>query len=472
MRGSHQASAVPDTTKTIGATAGHASALLQQLSRVAWMVGVAFWRLSLPVMLFFVAILPRWSLAHTLDLVTDESTYIRIGRLDYTMLINGRLANPKWLINYEAPSLPKLLMGFGSIWASQNRSPGDWLIGARIPGVILSSLFVVLIYWLARPIFGKLPALFGALALALSPWVAYFAAIAYLDSYLLGFVTLAILVTWHAVRHPWLFLVVGMLLGLSFDSKYTGSFALLPIGAYLAYYYAFRAHQRPPKHVWLLPVAALLTIYIADPAIWVSPIDRLVDGIVFQWDHAARGHSVFLNGLVWDHVPPGEVVFILVAKMSLFICIPALLALPWALTRIIRAKGHPSGRDERAAFVFFWLFGMLLPFGLLNIVVGTHYMLPLAPAITFIGAWALLGACRWTGPRLVAWGERGLAALRPHLRATAPRPSVTLPRWAAATRKYLSPAADTPARGAGIDPRGVCGDDCSATYRLAGRLAG
>lgn len=438
MRGSHQASAVPDTSKTIGATTGHPSALLQQLSKVAWMVGVALWRLSLPVMLFFVAILPRWSLAHTLDLVTDESTYIRIGRLDYTLLINGRLTNPKWLINYEAPSLPKLLMGFGSIWASQNRSPGDWLIGARIPGVILGSLFVVLIYWLARPIFGKLPALFGALALALSPWVAYFSAIAYLDSYLLGFVTLAILVTWHAVRHPWLFLVVGMLLGLSFDSKYTGSFAMLPIGAYLAYYYAFRAHHRPPKHIWLLPVAALLTIYIADPAIWVSPLDRLVDGIVFQWDHAARGHSVFLNGLVWDHVPPGEVVFILIAKMSLFICIPALLALPWALTRIIRAKGQPSGRDERAAFVFFWLFGMLLPFGLLNIVVGTHYMLPLAPAITFIGAWALLGACRWIGPRLVAWGERGLVALRPHMRATATLPSVTLPRWAAATRKYFT----------------------------------
>src|SRR6476661_7244038 len=112
MRGSQQASAVPDTSKTIGATARHPSALLQQLSKVAWMVGVALWRLSLPVMLFFVAILPRWSLAHTLDLVTDESTYIRIGRLDYTLLINGRLMNPKWLINYEAPSLPKLLMGF------------------------------------------------------------------------------------------------------------------------------------------------------------------------------------------------------------------------------------------------------------------------------------------------------------------------------------------------------------------------
>lgn len=423
MRGSHTTLTVSDPPKALGAPAGHAGALVQQLGHVARIIGIVLWRMSLPVMLFFVAVVPRWSLAHTLDLITDEATYIRVGRLDYTMLINGRLTNPKWMINFEAPSLPKILMGFGSIWAAQHRSPGDWLIGARIPGVILSALFLVLIYWLARPIFGKLPALFGALALAVSPWLAYFSAIAYLDSYLLGFVTVAILLTWHAARHPWLFLVVGLLLGLSFDSKYTGTFALLPIGAYLAYYYAFRAHRKPPWHLLLIPVAALLAIYMADPAIWASPIDRLWDGMVFQWDHAARGHSVFLNGRVWDHVPPGEVVFILFAKMSLFVCIPALLALPWALTRILRAKGQPNGRDERAAFAFFWLFGMLLPFGLLNIVVGTHYMLPLAPAITFIGAWAFLGACRWLGPQLVAWSERPRAWMRGHWPVAALHPN-------------------------------------------------
>jgi hypothetical protein len=164
----------------------------------------------------------------------------------------------------------------------------------------------------------------------------------------------------------------------------------------------------------------------------------LWSGIVFQWDHAARGHSVFLNGRVWDHVPPGEVVFILVAKMSLFICIPALLALPWALVRIIRAKGNPSGRDERAAFIFFWLFGMLLPFGLLNIVVGTHYMLPLAPAMTLIGAWALIGMCRWIGPRLATWGEIGLTALRSRVRAGARFPKIAAPGWLTSLRGYLT----------------------------------
>lgn len=438
MRGSHEASAMPGPSKTMEASAApatHTSPFAGQLGGMLRLVGVALWRMSLPVTLFVVALLPRWSLAHTLDLVTDESTYIRIGRLDYTMLINGRLDNAKWMINFEAPSLPKILMGFGSIWASEHRSPGDWLIGARIPGVLLGALFVVLIYWLARPIFGKLPALFGALALALSPWVAYFAAIAYLDSYLLGFVTLAILLTWHAVRRPWLFILVGLLLGLSFDSKYTGAFAIIPIGAYLAYHYLLRARRWPPRHLLLVPLMTLLAIYVADPAIWAAPIERMWDGVMFQWNHAARGHSVYLNGRVWDHVPPGEVVFILVAKMSLFICLPALLALPWALTRMIRARGAPSGRDERAAFAFFWLFGMLLPFGFLNIVVGTHYMLPLAPAVTCIGAWALIGVCRWLGPHLASWGESAITAVRGRMQRGLP---TTMPRWLTATRAYLT----------------------------------
>ncbi|HET9980376.1 MAG TPA: glycosyltransferase family 39 protein [Ktedonobacterales bacterium] len=441
MRGGHQAAVAPDSSKTMESPAEHARALFSYLARMSWLISAAIWRVCVPVMLFVVAFIPRWSLAHTLDLVTDESTYIRIGRLDYTLLTTGHLTNPKWMINFEAPSLPKLLMGFGSLWAQQNRSPGDWLIGARIPGVILGALFIVLIYWLSRPIFGKLPALFGALALALSPWVAYFSAIAYLDSYLLGFVTLAILLTWHAARHPWLFVLVGVLLGLAFDSKYTAAFAVLPIGAYLAYYYAFRVHRRPPRQIWLIPLMTLLAIYVADPAVWASPLDRLWDGIAFQWNHAARGHSVYLNGRVWDHVPPGEVVFILVAKMSLFICIPALLALPWALVRIIRARGAPNGRDERAAFAFFWLFGMLIPFGMLNIVVGTHYMLPLAPAVTCIGAWALLGACRWLGPRLITWGERSVAAIRARtgsVVAGASRTAEAAPRWPAGLRAFFT----------------------------------
>ena len=349
----------------------------------------------MPALLFAIALVPRLILAHTLDLITDEGVYIPVGRLDYQLFISGNLSSGHWLTNYEAPALPKLLMGMGSTIGGSLAPTDGWLFGARLPGALLSALFLTVAYALARPIFGQLPALLGMLALALSPWVAYFAAIAYLDSYMVAFMTVAILLTWHAVRRPSLYPVVGILLGLGFDSKYTALFALAPICGYLAYYYIFVARRRPPWLLaWILP-AFIWAVFVADPAIWADPITRFWNSIMFQYQHAAVGHDAFWNGQVSDHAPPGEALYILLAKMSLFVTVPALSTIPWALWRLWTAHRAGTTPDDRAAFMLCWLCGLLAPLALLNIVVGTHYMLPLAPAVALIGAWGLVRAGRW-----------------------------------------------------------------------------
>lgn len=368
--------------------------------------------LAVPALLFLVALGPRLLLAHTLDLITDEGVYIPVGRLDYQLFISGNFASRHWLTNYEAPALPKLLMGLGSTLGDSLHPVDGWLFGARLPGVLLSALFLAAAYPLARPIFGRLPALLGVLALALSPWVAYFAAIAYLDSYMVAFITLAILLTWHAARRPYLLLLVALLLGLGFDSKYTAVFALAPICGYLAYYYICVARSRPPWLLaWAVP-ALLWTVFVADPAIWADPLYRFWNGIMFQYQHAAVGHEAFWNGQVVDHAPPGEALYILLAKMSVFVTIPALSTVPWALWRVWLARRNPTPLDDRAAFMLCWLGGLLMPLALLNIIVGTHYMLPLAPAIALIGAWGLVCASRWTSARILQLAEaRRLPAL-------------------------------------------------------------
>jgi 4-amino-4-deoxy-L-arabinose transferase-like glycosyltransferase len=367
-----------------------------------WWASARARSLLVPLAIFLVALLPRLLLAHSLDLVTDEGVYIPIGRLDYRLLTTLDIGSTRWLDNYEAPALPKLLIGLGSLLGASLSPHGGWLFGARLPGLLLGTLLPMLAYLLATPLLGRLPAAIGALALALSPWIAYFAAIAYLDPYMVVCVTLAILLTWHAARRPKLLPWVGVLLGLGFACKYTALFALLPIAGYLTYYYACVTRRRPPRQLALLVPVAVLALYLADPAIWADPFNRLWNSVQFQYFHAATGHNEFWNGRVWDHVPPGEAFFILLAKMSLFVTIPALLALPWALIRLLRARRHPAPLDDRAAFALCWLGGLLLPFALLNIVVGTHYMLPLAPAATFVGAWALLRAGTWASRRVVS----------------------------------------------------------------------
>ena len=375
-----------------------------------------FWELIVPVGVFTLAFLPRWSLAKSLDLVTDESVYIPEGVREFTMLQHGDLTSSLWLKNYEAPPLAKLFVAVGSQWGAHVWPLNGWLLGARLPGVILSSVFLVVAYWLARPIFGRFPATLGALALALSPWVAYFAAIAYLDSYMVAFATVAILLSWYAARRPALLPVVALLLGLGFSAKYTGAFASIPVILYLAYYYvvverrlirrrdgaAGPTRRGLPWQFWLIPPIVLATIYFTDPAIWISPISRLWNSMLFELDHAINGHGVFWNGQVWEHVPPGEAVYILLAKMSLFILVPAFLALPWAAWRVYSSLRAPTALSDRAAFALCWFGGLLPAFGLLTIVVGTHYMLPLAPAVAFTGAWALVRSCEWLAPRLTA----------------------------------------------------------------------
>lgn len=365
--------------------------------------------LAVPLALVLIALVPRLSLGHSLDLVTDEGVYIPVGRMDYSLLISGQITSGHWLANYEAPALPKLLIGWGSFWGATLEPGQGWLFGARLPGIVLSALFLAIAYPLARPIFGKLPSALGLLALALSPWVAYFSAIAYLDTYMLAFATLAVLLTWHAARRPNLFPLVGALLALGFASKYTAALALLPIAGYLVYYYSCVARCRPPTTLLVVPVVVLSTVYLVDPAIWSDPLGRLWSSIMFEYQHAASGHSAFWAGQVDQHVPMGLAFYILLAKMSLFVTIPALLTLPWAAWQLLRAGRHPALLEDRAAFALCWLGGLLAPFALLNIVVGTHYMLPLAPATAFVGVWSFCRFGRWAAPHTAQLIDRARA---------------------------------------------------------------
>ena len=380
---------------------------------VAWF---SWWNLLIPLLIFYVTWVPRNALVHSLDLVTDESVYIPTGIADLHLLRIGALHNPYWLVNFEAPSFPKLIMGLGALYGSHHLGPQGWLYGARLPGVLLIALTLVVSYFLARPIFGRTGAALGALMLALSPWLAFFNAIAYLDTYLLCFMTLAALLTWHAARRPWLWPLVGVIGGLAFASKYTAAFVAVPIVAYLAFYSVAISRRRPPWQVTLVLPAGLLTTYLVDPAIWVDPLFRLWNSIIFQYDHASTGHDAFWNGAVWQHVPPGIGIYILLAKMSLFVTIPATLALLWAVWRLVRVARErlPLSRiDDTAAFAIAWLGGMLPLFASLNIIVGAHYVLPLAPPVAFTAGWAYTRAARWLAPRLSPWTQaHGVALAR------------------------------------------------------------
>jgi hypothetical protein len=357
--------------------------------------------------LVLVALIPRVILARQLDLVTDEIIYINAGKIYAPLLIHLRFTASLWAFNYEHPPLVKLLIGFALYLNTHLGSPASNLFAARVPSILSGTALIVAIYWLGRAPFGRPVALLAALCLALSPWLVYFSALAYLDITMTALITVAYLVLWFAIRQPRLYLLSAMLLASGVASKYTALLALPGMIFWIAYYFIairprLEIEQRPPLP-WKWWLAALLllpvTFFIADPAIWQHPYTLLLNSVLFEWQQSMTGHLTFLAGQYGLHVPHWAVLYIIFAKLSTFVTVPALLFLVVATIQLVRfhlIRAKLSITEVTAiAFLCIWLISIVSMFSLLNIVVGTHYLLPIAPPVALSGAYGIATLLRF-----------------------------------------------------------------------------
>ena len=360
------------------------------------------------------ALIPRVILAAQLDMVTDEGTYIKGGQIDLPLLLHFNIAAPQWAFNYEHPPFVKLLIG---LCVEMNAYLGNMLgnlIAARLPSILFGTLLVVAVYRLGRAPVGRVVALLAALCLAFSPWLAYFSALAYLDMTMTALITLAYLLLWPAIRRPRLYLLVAALVGLGVASKYTAALAIPGIILFTAYYFfviRFRLapDQRPamPWRWWIAALAlAPIVFFIVDPAIWRDPFNLLKQSFSFEWHQSVDGHLTFLAGQYNGHVPHWAILYIIFAKMSIFVTIPAAFFVLYALVQLVRFHLHrskmPVSEAASIAFLFIWVLSILGMFSLLNIVVGTHYHLPLAPPVALAGASGLAVLLRYRRGSIVA----------------------------------------------------------------------
>lgn len=350
--------------------------------------------------LAIIAFIPRLILATQLDVVTDEIVYILGGKIYLPLLAHLTIGTSGWLFNYEHPPFVKLLIGTALAINALLGHVLNSLLAARVPSILTGTLLVVMMYWLGRRPFGRVISLLAALSLAVSPWLVYFSALAYLDMTMTALVTIVFLILWYAVRRPRLYLLMALLLGLAAASKYTAVLIVPGIVLFTAYYffvlrfYIPKAQRPPLPWLWWLGaiVLAPLCFLAVDPAIWPSPISLLIHSFNFEWAHSVRGHLTFLAGRYSDHIPHWAILYIVFTKMSAFITIPAIFFVLFALVQLVRFHLRQAVTLTEAtnlAFLLIWLLSTLGMFSLLNIVVGTHYHLPLAPPVAFAGAFGL-----------------------------------------------------------------------------------
>lgn len=354
--------------------------------------------------LALVALIPRILLATQLDLVTDEDIYIAGGKIYFPLILHLRIASDQWNFNYEHPPFVKLLIGLMIYLNAHLGHLFSELLAARIPSIIFGTLLVIAIYGLGSAPFGRAIALLAALCLAVSPWLVYFSALAYLDMTMTTLITIAYFLLWFAPGNPRLYLFSAVLVGLGAASKYTAVLAIPGMVLFTAYYFlAIRprlaAGQRPPVP-WRWWIAALvlapITFFLADPAIWRQPLGLLLRSFRFEWDLSQQGHLTFLAGQYSLHIPHWTLLYIILIKLSGFVTVPAAYFVIFALIQLFRFHFRKSSihaiEAASIAFLFIWLLSLLSVFSLLNIVVGTHYVLPCAPAVALAGAfgWATL----------------------------------------------------------------------------------
>ena len=387
------------------------------------------------LLLALIAFFPRLLLAMRLDMVTDEVVYILGGKLYFPLLAHLQIGSSQWHYNYEHPPLVKLLIGLSLTLNSAVGHPLSDLFAARLPSILMGTVLVVALYWLARAPFGRVVALTAALCLAVSPWLVYFSALAYLDMTMTALITIAYLLTWYAIRRPWLYVVIALLVGLGADSKYTAVLVIPGIVLFTAYYFfvirqRIPVEQRPPLP-WRWWVGAIilapLAFLIADPAIWPNPPVLLVQSFLFEWDHSHNGHLTFLAGKDYLHVPHWAILYIILSKMSAFVTIPAAFFAVMGLVQLVRFQMKKITVEETTniSFLWIWLVSILGMFSLLNIVVGTHYHLPMAAPVALSGAVGLASILRYRRGSLVTLFTR--QTNKPTTQRISPTPSVSRP---------------------------------------------
>ena len=366
----------------------------------------------LPV-LTLIALVPRIQTARQLDLVTDEIIYIMGGKGYLPLILHHNFTSSVWEFNYEHPPLVKLLIGLAIYSNAHAGYITSELFAARLPSILSGTVLIVALYWLGRKPFGRVIALLAALALALSPWLVYFSALAYLDMTMTTLITVAYLVLWYALQQPRFYLLSAILVGLAGASKYTAILAV-PGMLFFICYYCIAIRPRLPQEQrlpipwrWWLGAFLLmpLTFFLADPAIWRNPFSLLIHSILFEWDHSINGHLTFIAGQYSNHVPHWAVLYILLAKLSAFITLPALFFTLFILVQLVKFHLHRSRCSPTeiasSAFLLIWLISIVGMFSLLNIVVGTHYHLPLAPPVALAGATGLAILLRYRRGSLV-----------------------------------------------------------------------
>jgi 4-amino-4-deoxy-L-arabinose transferase-like glycosyltransferase len=290
--------------------------------------------------LFLVAFLPR-AFGLNAFITPDEYLWIERSGLFLEALLRAdwaatfQVGHPglttRWtgVLGILATYLPRLQTASGQLLvdnqpfqdllADMNAHLSEVLAATRYPTAVLTSMGVVGLFFLVRPLFGQRAALLSAVILALEPFYLALSRVIHHDALSTTFMALSLLSFMvHLREHrPFLYLALsGLMAGLAFLSK-SPSLSLVPFTALLS----LGAYWLQKGSLWPLDwrrvaelgrdwaiwgLVAALVFVLLWPAMWVDPLGTIQGVIDKASGYAASPHergNFFLGKVALDPGP-------------------------------------------------------------------------------------------------------------------------------------------------------------------------
>jgi predicted membrane-bound dolichyl-phosphate-mannose-protein mannosyltransferase len=286
----------------------------------------------------------------------------------------------------------------------------DYLVAIRFPTVLVTSAFVVVLYFLAGKLWGRKVALLSAILVALDPFYLAHSRLLHHDALGTIFMTLSLL-SFLVYSQSWSFVylvVSGLSAGLAFLSKATSLF-LIPFMGLLAWMAYIGQSTASPQSRWregrrwlgrllVWGLIAGVTFFALWPAMWVEPAKAL--GEVWEKSTSAAATDVHTQGDFFLGRPTLDAKVLFYPVTLLFRTTPLSLAgaamAVYFLVRCYRQspdlatqtekrwRGHSVLRDSRfLILLYMFLFAVSMSLGGIKY---DRYLLPIYPALEILAA--------------------------------------------------------------------------------------
>jgi hypothetical protein len=220
-----------------------------------------------------------------------------------TYLPRLQRASGQWLVDGH-PLTSLRTAPFQDLLADMSAHLPEVLAATRYPTAILTSMGVVGLYFLVRPLFGQRAALLSAVILALEPFYLALSRIIHHDALSTTFMALSLLsfMVYLRERGPFHYLALsGLMAGLAFLSKSPSLFlvpftALLSLGAYWTqggslWPLDWRRVAELGRDWVIWGLVAALVFALLWPAMWVDPLGTIQGVIDKASGYAASPHE-------------------------------------------------------------------------------------------------------------------------------------------------------------------------------------